>query len=76
MPISDAHNQKDFISKIMNYERIVSIPNSMTVLSDILPTLLALLVQKVGGAVNATNPGLACHEEILNAFNHSGYKLI
>jgi hypothetical protein len=76
MPIADNHHSKDFISKIMNYDRIVSIPNSMTVLSDIMPTLLGLLVQKVGGTINATNPGTACHEEILAAFNHTGFKLI
>ncbi len=56
MPISDDANPRDFITKILNYKRITSLPNSMTVMSDILPILLALTHDgKFGGRVNACN---------------------
>ena len=43
----------------------MSIPNSMTILSDIIPTLIGLLHDKVGGTINATNPNSISHDEIL-----------
>ena len=65
MPISESHHKRDFITKILNYPKIVSIPNSMTVLSDIIPTLIGLLHDSVGGTINATNPNSISHDEIL-----------
>jgi 3,5-epimerase/4-reductase len=56
MPISDDANPRDFITKILGYKKITSLPNSMTVISDILPVLLALTHDgKFGGRVNACN---------------------
>lgn len=58
MPISDDANPRDFITKILGYKKITSLPNSMTVMSDILPILLALAHDgKFGGRVNACNKG-------------------
>jgi len=37
MPLSDDLHPRNFISKITKYERVVNIPNSMTVLHDLLP---------------------------------------
>ena len=65
MPISESHHKSDFITKILNYPKIVSIPNSMTILSDIIPTLIGLLHDKIGGTVNATNPDKISHDDIL-----------
>jgi hypothetical protein len=58
MPISDDPNSRDFITKILGYKKITSLPNSMTVMSDMLPILLALTHDgKFGGRVNACNKG-------------------
>ena len=58
MPISDENNPRDFITKILGYKKITSLPNSMTVMSDMLPILLALTHDgKFGGRVNACNKG-------------------
>lgn len=58
MPISDDANSRDFITKILGYKKITSLPNSMTVMSDILPVLLALTHDgKFGGRVNSCNKG-------------------
>ena len=66
MPISDDPNPRDFITKILNYKKITSLPNSMTVMSDVLPILLALTHDgKLGGRVNACNKGWLVFNKIL-----------
>jgi hypothetical protein len=42
MPISDDLAPRNFITKIARYEKVVNIPNSMTVLSELLPASLAM----------------------------------
>lgn len=65
MPISSQDGPRNFITKIINYPRICSIPNSMTVLDDILPVLVDAMTARVTGALNATNPGVIDHSTIL-----------
>ena len=57
MPIVGYHHKRNFITKITNYEKICSIPNSMTVLEDMIPLLVDLAKGKTVGTVNLTNPG-------------------
>ena len=40
MPITDEINDRNFITKITNYKKICSIPNSMSVLDELLPLLI------------------------------------
>jgi hypothetical protein len=65
MPISAKAGPRNFITKIINYKNICSIPNSMTVLDDILPLLAQALEKGVKGPLNATNPGVIDHNTIL-----------
>lgn len=65
MPISAVDGPRNFISKIISYTKICSIPNSMTVLDDILPILADCMKQGVKGALNAVNPGVIDHSTIL-----------
>jgi len=66
MPISSKDSPRNFIRKIISYKNICSIPNSMTVLDDILPVLAQALENGVKGTLNATNPGVIDHSTILN----------
>ena len=68
MPITDKVNDRNFITKITNYEKICSIPNSMTVLPELLPKILDMMKNNVVGTINLTNPGLITHNEILEMF--------
>lgn len=82
MPIGKDHHVRDFITKILNYKNIISIPNSMTILDDILPTLIGLLHQgKFSGTLNACNPNVVDHQFILENYQriHNiklSYKLV
>ena len=68
MPISSEDNERNFITKITNYEYICSIPNSMTVLPDLLPVALKMIQGKQTGTINLTNPGAITHNEILEMY--------
>ena len=68
MPITDEINERNFITKITNYKKICSIPNSMTVLNELLPVMIVLAFKHTTGTVNLTNPGLITHNEILEMY--------
>ena len=68
MPIVGYHHPRNFVSKITNYAKICSIPNSMTVLEDMLPVMIDLALQKTTGTINLTNPGTVEHNEILELY--------
>ena len=68
MPITGSMNPRNFITKITTYEKICSIPNSMTVLPELLPLALDMMKNSMTGTVNLTNPGLISHNEILTMF--------
>lgn len=68
MPITDNRNSRNFITKITTYEKICSIPNSMTVLPELLPKVIEMMKQNITGTINLTNPGLISHNEILEMY--------
>ena len=68
MPITGQYHARNFITKITKYEKICSIPNSMTVLPELLPKVLEMMRQSVTGTLNLTNPGLISHNEILEMY--------
>ena len=68
MPITGNKNSRNFITKIVNYEKVCSVPNSMTVLPELLPCVLDMMKNKLTGTINLTNPGLISHNEILHMY--------
>ena len=69
MPITDEQDSpRNFITKITSYKKVCSIPNSMTVLDELLPVLIEMALNKQVGTVNLTNPGLISHNEILSMY--------
>jgi dTDP-4-dehydrorhamnose reductase len=68
MPISDDLSHRNFITKIVKYERVVNIPNSMTVLTEMLPASLAMAEKGLMGVYNFCNPGVISHNECLDLY--------
>ena len=69
MPITDEQDSpRNFITKITSYKKVCSMPNSMTVLDELLPVLIDMALNKQVGTVNLTNPGLITHNEILEMY--------
>lgn len=68
MPISDDLFHRNFVTKIVKYERVVNIPNSMTVLHEMLPASLAMAKKGLTGVYNFTNPGVISHNEVLDLY--------
>ncbi|KAJ6801699.1 trifunctional UDP-glucose 4,6-dehydratase/UDP-4-keto-6-deoxy-D-glucose 3,5-epimerase/UDP-4-keto-L-rhamnose-reductase RHM1-like [Iris pallida] len=69
MPISsDLSNPRNFITKISRYNKVVNIPNSMTVLDELLPISVEMAKRNLRGIWNFTNPGVVSHNEILEMY--------
>lgn len=68
MPITADISPRNFITKITNYKKICSIPNSMTVLPELIPVMIDMMHKGTTGTINLTNPGLISHNEILEMY--------
>lgn len=68
MPITPDDSPYNFITKIANYDRVVNVPNSMTVLPELIPLMVDMSAKKVTGTVNLTNPGAISHNEVLGLY--------
>merc|ERR1719433_2646668 len=68
MPISDDLSPRSFITKISKYAKIVNIPNSMSVLHDLLPLYIEMAKAKKTGVYNFTNPGVISHNQVLDLY--------
>ena len=69
MPIvADLLYPRNFITKIIKYDKIIDIPNSMTVLPELLPLSLEMTRRGLTGIMNFTNPGAISHNEIMQLY--------
>ncbi len=68
MPISDDLSPRNFVTKIVKYDKVVNIPNSMTVLTELLPISLIMAERKLTGIYNFCNPGAISHNEVLDLY--------
>ena len=69
MPISDDINaNRNLITKLIKYEKVVNIPNSVTILDDMLPIAIDMTIKELKGIYNFTNPGVISHNEILSLY--------
>ena len=50
------------------YNKVINIPNSMTVLPELIPLSIEMAKRKLTGVMNYTNPGAISHNEILELY--------
>ncbi len=85
MPLSKFSHPRNLINKITSYSKVISIPNSVTLIEDLWPVLEKLAVRQSAdrpvGILNLTNEGYLEHVQILEQYkkivnpNHS-YQII
>lgn len=68
MPISDDLHPRNFITKITKYAKVVNVPNSMSVLPELLPLIPIMAQRKLTGNFNFVNPGVISHNEVLDLY--------
>lgn len=68
MPIVNYEHNRNFLSKIFKYDKICSMPNSMTVLEDMFPVIMDMMLKNTTGTFNLVNKGIITHNEILEMY--------
>lgn len=68
MPISADLHPRSLVTKLVGYKKLVNIPNSMSVLDDLLPLIPAMIERKLTGIYNFVNPGTLSHNEIMELY--------
>lgn len=69
MPIdANLDNERNFINKIMNYPKVISVKNSITIVEDLVKSAEKLLENGKSGVYNVVNPGPMAHGEILDLY--------
>jgi len=75
MPIcADLANERNFVHKISKYAKVINVPNSVTVLPDLLPRIMDVIDSAAPptGPLNFVSPGALSHAEVLTAARESG----
>lgn len=68
MPISNDVHPKSLITKIINYRTVINIPNSMSVLEDVIKAIPIIINLNLIGTFNLVNTGVITHPEILDLY--------
>lgn len=68
MPIASDLNPKGFIGKIINYKKLINIPNSMSILDDLLPLIPIMIERRLTGIYNLVNPGTISHNQVIELY--------
>jgi len=68
MPITAVPSDRNLINKLLGYKSVIEIPNSVTIIEDLLPALKGLIDGGHIGAFNMVNPEPVTHKEILELY--------
>lgn len=68
MPLSSEWHPKNLIVKLSRYQKVVNIPNSMTILEDLLPVAIDMTLKGKRGLYNFANPGTISHNQLLDLY--------
>lgn len=68
MVINSQINNRNLITKLVNYKKICSYSNSMSVLPTLYPIIYDMMFKKTTGTINLVNPNYITHNEILEMY--------
>ncbi len=76
MPISAVPSPRNLLHKLLGYEKIINVKNSVTITPDLLRSLGVLVASGCTGTFNMVNPDPVTHKDILELYEkHSGRTL-
>lgn len=68
MPLDGEPNPRNLIWKISHYEKVIDVPNSVSVIPDFIDATVQLIEKGSVGIYNVVNPGFLKHSEILDLY--------
>lgn len=68
LPIASDYHRRNLFVKLTKYEKVVNMPNSITVLDDLVPLIPEMALRGLTGIYNFVNPGIISHNEILDLY--------
>lgn len=68
MPVSTRTHPRNLINKLVSFQKIISVPNSVTLIEDMFPAIEKLSVTRPTGILNLVNDGYIEHKDILEAY--------
>jgi dTDP-4-dehydrorhamnose reductase len=68
LPLTGKPHPRNLLTKLLGFESVVSVPNSVTILEDMWEPALALMAAEDTGVFNVVNPGVERHDELLTQF--------
>lgn len=71
MPFDATQNPRNLVTKIMKYNRVLDVQNSLTFLPDLLSTAEKLIAKRATGIYNVVNPGGMSPFEIMTLYKET-----
>lgn len=68
LPLAFDFHKRNLIAKLTSYQKVVNIPNSITVLDELLPFVPQMALRGCTGVYNFVNPGVISHNELLDLY--------
>lgn len=68
LPLGDDFNSRSLITKLLGYEHIVNIPNSITVLHNMIPISVEMMLDGRRGTYNFCQEGTISHVELMELY--------
>jgi len=68
LPIDSIPHAGNLIDKLAQYEKIIDVANSVTIIPDMIPALYQLMQKKAAGIFHVTNPGIVRHRDIIQLY--------
>ena len=72
LPLSSVPGPRNLLTKLLAFERVASVPNSVTILDDFWAPAEALITRGEIGVWNMVNPGAETHDALLALWREHG----
>ena len=67
-PVSSLPHPRSLNSKLLNFQKIVAIPTSVTVMDELWPLIIPMCEQNITGTFNFVNPGVIDNNQIMQLY--------